>query len=53
MAEKWIAIGDERLGAGDVAFAAQALDEARGIDPRAPGLSDFAERVRLARQAQR
>lgn len=53
MAQKWIAVGDERLGAGDVAFAAQALDEARGIDARAPGLSDFAERVRLARQAQR
>lgn len=53
MAQKWIAVGDERLGAGDVAFAAQALEEARGIEPRAPGLSDFAERVRLARQAQR
>lgn len=53
MAQKWIAVGDERLGAGDVVFAAQALDEARGIDGRAPGLADFAERVRLARQAQR
>ena len=49
MAQKWIAVGDERLGAGDVAFAAQALAEARALQPAAPGLEDFAERVRLAR----
>lgn len=48
MAQKWIAVGDERLGAGDVAFATQALDEARALAPRAPGLEEFAERVRRA-----
>lgn len=48
MAQKWIAIGDERLGAGDVAFASQALAEARALSPRAPGLDEFAERVRMA-----
>lgn len=50
MAQKWIAVGDERLGAGDVEFAAQALAEARAIDARAPGVAEFAERVRMARQ---
>lgn len=49
MAQKWIAVGGERLGAGDVAFATQALNEARALAPQAPGLNEFAERVRMAR----
>lgn len=49
MAQKWIAVGGERLGAGDIAFATQALNEARALAPRAPGLEEFAERVRMAR----
>lgn len=48
MAQKWIAVGDERLGAGDVAFAAQALQEAQRLDRQAPGVEDFAGRVRSA-----
>lgn len=45
---KWIAVGDERLGSGDVAFAAQALKEARELDGNAPGLAEFSARVRSA-----
>ncbi|WP_454829440.1 hypothetical protein [Pseudoxanthomonas wuyuanensis] len=48
LALKWVAVGDERLGAGDVAFAAQALREAQGLAADAPGLDDFALRVRTA-----
>jgi hypothetical protein len=48
LAEKWIAVGTERLGAGDVSFAAQALQEARRMDGAVPGLEDFDTRVRTA-----
>ena len=48
LAQKWIAVGGERLGAGEVAFAAEALREARGLDAGAPGLTEFAARVRSA-----
>jgi tetratricopeptide (TPR) repeat protein len=48
LAQRWLAIGDERLGAGEVAAAASALDAARRLDPAAPGLDAFAERVRAA-----
>lgn len=48
LAQKWIAVGDERLGAGEVAFAAEALREARSLDAGAPGLAEFAARVRSA-----
>ncbi|MET1162512.1 MAG: hypothetical protein ABWY48_08205 [Pseudoxanthomonas sp.] len=48
LSQKWIAVGDERLGSGDVAFAAQALQEARGLDATAPGLAEFGARVRSA-----
>ena len=48
LAQKWIAVGGERLGAGEVAFAAEALREARGLDAGAPGLAEFAARVRSA-----
>ncbi len=51
LAEKWIAVGTERLGAGDVGFAAQALQEARRVDAGVPGLDDFDARVRTARAA--
>ena len=48
LAQKWVAVGGERLGAGEVAFAAEALREARGLDAGAPGLAEFAARVRSA-----
>ena len=48
LAEKWVAVGNERLGAGDVSFAANALREAQALDAYASGLADFAVRVRTA-----
>lgn len=45
LASKWIAVGDEQLGAGDVQFAANALQEARELDAQTPGLTEFAQRV--------
>ena len=53
LAQRWIAVGNERLGAGEVAFAAQTLSEARALDPKAPGLEEFATRVRTASAADR
>ncbi len=52
LAEKWVAVGSERLGAGDIAFAQQALAEARRLDAQASGLDAFAERVRTAKVGQ-
>ena len=49
LALKWLAVGDERLGAGDIAFAERASRQARELDPGAPGLAQFAQRVRDAR----
>ncbi|MFT4248256.1 MAG: hypothetical protein QM581_09495 [Pseudomonas sp.] len=48
LAQRWIAVGSERLRAEDVAFARQALAEARALDPAAPELSAFAEQVEAA-----
>ena len=45
-------MGSERLGAGDVAFAVQALEEARRLDAAVPGMGDFQARVRLAQAPQ-
>lgn len=51
LAARWIAVGTERLGAGDVPFALRAVGEARGLDPAAAGLADFDARVRSAQVA--
>ncbi|MFT4257471.1 MAG: hypothetical protein QM599_11000 [Pseudoxanthomonas sp.] len=48
LAQKWLAVGDEKLGAGDLAFATQALQRARALDPNASGLVQFTQRVRDA-----
>lgn len=48
LSSKWVAVGDERLGSGDVEFAVQALREARALDPDAPGLDAFSARVQSA-----
>ncbi len=48
LAQRWVAVGEERLGAGDLEGARAAYDAATGIDPRATGLTEFAERVRAA-----
>jgi tetratricopeptide (TPR) repeat protein len=45
LALRWIAVGDERLGAGELDNARRALSAARALDPEAPGLRDFAARV--------
>lgn len=48
LAARWLAIGDERLGAGEVAGAGAALASARALDPATPGLEDFDRRLRAA-----
>jgi len=48
LAGRWLAIGDERLGAGEVAGARAALEAARGLDPATPGLEAFDGRIRAA-----
>lgn len=48
LAQRWLAIGDERLGAGNVAGAEAALAFARDIDPGVPGHAEFARRLRAA-----
>lgn len=46
VAQRWLAIGDERLGAGNVRGAQAALDLAREIDAGVPGHAEFAQRLR-------
>jgi hypothetical protein len=53
LAEKWIAVGTERLGAGDLAFATEALDQARALDAQAGGFAEFEPRVQSATAARR
>lgn len=49
LAMRWIDIGNERLGAGELGAASEALQRARGLDRAAPGLDAFAARVLRAR----
>lgn len=53
LAERWLAVGDERLGAGEIDSARSALAGARKTDPSVPGLADFEQRVRAAAAALR
>lgn len=48
LARRWLALGDQRLGAGELQGARAALDAARTLDPAAEGLTAFAERLRIA-----
>lgn len=48
LAQRWMAVGDERLGAGELDRARQALAAARELDAGSPGIEPFAERVRSA-----
>ncbi|MCF7221973.1 hypothetical protein [Marilutibacter chinensis] len=48
LAQRWIAVGDERLGAGELAVAQAALEAARALDPAAAGLDALARRVETA-----
>lgn len=51
LAQRWIAVGDERLGAGELAAARHALDAARTLDPQVDGLEEFSTRLRKATAA--
>ncbi|MGB3393035.1 MAG: hypothetical protein WA956_07975 [Stenotrophomonas sp.] len=53
LAQRWLAVGSERLGAGDTGFAARALEQARELDPATPELAAFAERVGSAKRQER
>ncbi|CAA9302690.1 MAG: FIG01211536: hypothetical protein [uncultured Lysobacter sp.] len=53
LAQRWVAIGTERLGAGELAAAQSALAAARGLDSTAPGLDELARRLRAAAAASR
>ena len=53
LAQRWLSVGEERLRAGAVPDARHALDSARTIDPGAPGIHDFAERLAIASASQR
>lgn len=48
LAQRWLAIGDERLGAGQVEGARAALAAARSLDPAVAGLADLRARVDAA-----
>lgn len=48
LALRWIAVGDERLGAGDLQLARRALDTARSLDPSVDGLEAFSRRLARA-----
>ncbi|MGJ4729064.1 hypothetical protein ACQYWP_07235, partial [Luteimonas sp. SDU101] len=48
LALRWLAIGDERLAAGQLGPATAARDAARSLDSSAPGLAEFDRRLRIA-----
>ena len=48
LAQRWIAIGDQRLERGEIADAGQAAEQARLLDPATPGLAEFARRLKRA-----
>lgn len=48
LGQRWLAIGDERLGAGELQTASAALAHARRSDPRTPGIDAFDARLRAA-----
>ena len=48
LATGWVAYGNERLGAYELAIARSALARARELDPDTPGVSDLADRLARA-----
>ncbi|HSD16987.1 MAG TPA: hypothetical protein VLC71_06990 [Thermomonas sp.] len=48
LAERWLAIADERLGAGELEAAARALARARSLDAAVPGLQALQQRLERA-----
>lgn len=51
LAQRWLAVGEERLGASEITAAQRALDQARTLDPDADGVGAFARRVEAASAA--
>ena len=49
LAQRWIAVGSERLEAGRAGEARRALEQARALDPKTPGLGEFAARLEKLR----
>ena len=48
LAERWLAIADERLGAGEVEAAARAIARASSLDAAVPGLQALQQRLERA-----
>ncbi|QGL85677.1 hypothetical protein FEO93_16500 [Stenotrophomonas maltophilia] len=48
LAQRWLAIGSERLGNGDLTFAAHAAEQARLLQPDLAELPAFEDRLRRA-----
>ncbi|MEO5628538.1 MAG: hypothetical protein ABIQ62_02070 [Thermomonas sp.] len=46
LAQRWIAIGDQRLERGEINAAGQAAEQAQSLDPATPGLAELNERVK-------
>ncbi|MEO5596315.1 MAG: hypothetical protein ABIQ97_04150 [Lysobacteraceae bacterium] len=53
LAERWLAVADERLGAGEFRAVRHALDSARQLSPRLHGLTAMEARLELARRGNR
>lgn len=51
LAQRWVAVGEERLGAGEIEVAQRALERARALDPSAPGSGELSARLARARLA--
>ncbi|KAF1684775.1 hypothetical protein B1992_14520 [Pseudoxanthomonas broegbernensis] len=51
LAQRWLAVGEERLRAGELDAAAHALGAARRLDPSAAGIGEFAAQLDRARSA--
>lgn len=51
LAQRWLAVGEERLRAGELARARAALGSAAEIDPNAPGIAEFRQRLLTASSA--
>ena len=51
LAQRWLAVGEERLRAGALVPAQEALASARAVDAATPGLEDFAQRLATASAA--
>lgn len=53
LAQRWVALGEQRLSGGELDGARAAHDAARELDPRGEGLAAFAERLRAAGSVER